>query len=393
MRFVQFSDVHLDSAIGGALNLPPQKKKTLRRDLCTAVRRACELAVKHSVDLILIPGDLFDYESLDAETGSFLAETFAEVRPTKIFIAPGNHDSLQPRNPYIDTTGVIWPENVHIFTSQEFQTIHLSEIGCSITGIAHAHRGITDRLSILAERASLSTPADISILLMHGSRDGYRPSDKENVLPFSDSELLDLGFTYTALGHYHSFGQITDTSGRIRGAYSGCVQGRALDETGEKYVLLGSIDSDGKVELERFEVAERRVVHVEVNVTGANDNADVLKRIRSAIESVSARTQDIVRVSLTGALSNSVTLDTSALESTEDYFYVTVSASGVEPDYDLERLAQESTASPIKSAFVRKMMELSDQAGSPEEKRIVRDAIYYGLQALEGRKLEPRDAD
>jgi len=392
MKFVQFSDAHLDSTISGALNLPSQKRETLRRELRTAVRRACDLASEHSADLILIPGDLFDYESLDSETGSFLVQTFAEVEPIKIFIAPGNHDSLQPRNPYLDTE-FGWPENVHIFTSQEFQTVYLSEIGCSVTGIAHAHRGITDRLSVLAERMNVSERADISILLLHGSRDGYRPSDKENVLPFSDDELLALGFTYTALGHYHSFGQITDASGRIRAAYSGCVQGRALDETGEKYVLFGCIDSDGKVELERFEVAERRVVAVEVDVTDATDNEAIFERIRSAIGSISARPQDIVRVSLTGILSNSVALDTSRLESIEDYFHVTVSSSGVEPDYNLEELARESAASPIKSAFVRKMLELSNQATSPEEKRIARDAIYYGLQALEGRKLEPRNAD
>jgi DNA repair exonuclease SbcCD nuclease subunit len=393
MKFVQFSDVHLDSTISGALNLPSQKRETLQRELRTAVRRACDLAIKHSADLILIPGDLFDYESLDEETSSFLVQTFAEVGPIKIFIAPGNHDSLRPRNPYLDITGLGWPKNVHIFTSQEFQTVYLSDVGCSVTGIAHAHRGITDRLSTLAERMNISERANISILLLHGSRDGYRPSEKENVLPFSDDELLALGFTYAALGHYHSFAQITDASGRIRAAYSGCIQGRALDETGEKYVLLGCIDSDGKVELERFEVAERRVLAVEVSVTDAKDNEAIFERIRSGIESVSARPQDIVHVSLTGVLSKSVALDISKLESIEDYFHVTVSSSGVEPDYNLEELARKSAASPVKSAFVRRMLELSNQAASPEEKRVVRDAIYYGLQALEGRKLEPRNAD
>ncbi len=393
MKFVQFSDVHLDSTIGGVLNLPSRKKETLRQELRTAVRRACNLARERSADIMLIPGDLFDYESLGAETVSFLTETFEAVNPIKIFIAPGNHDSLRPRNPYIDTTGISWPANVFIFTSREFQTIQLPEINCSVTGIAHTHHGITDRLSALAERANCSATTDISILLLHGSRDRYLPSDKENVLPFSDDELLKLGFTYAALGHYHSFGQITDISGRIRAAYSGCIQGKALDETGEKYVLFGTIDYNGNVELETVEVAERRVIAIEVNVTGATDNDTILRRIRSAIESKHARDKDIVYVSLTGSLESSVLLDTSPIESTEDYFHVKISTSRVEPDYDLEELAQESSASPIKSAFVRRMLELGNQAASSKEKQIVRDAIYYGLQALEGRKLEPRSAD
>ena len=386
MRFVQFGDVHLDCSLGGALKLPPDKRATLRREIRDALVRACDLAAEHGAQLVMIPGDLVDYEAIRPDTAAFLADTFRRIAPIRIFLTPGNHDSLRPGSPYLDPN-VDWPENVHVFTSPQFETVVLDEPVCSITGIAHAHAGITDRLlTSVIQRPSCPT----SILLMHGSRDGYRPSEKENVIPFSDRELLNQGFTYTALGHYHSFSRIEDDQGRLRAAYSGCIQGRALDETGEKYVLLGEIDSEGQVTIKNVEVASRRVVSVEVDVTGSRDNETVLNRIEAAVD---ARECDLVNVSLAGALPPGMALDTSEWERSAPYFHVNVNRARVQPDYDLESISADSAAGSVSSEFVRRMLEREEQATDDDQRRVLRDAIYYGLYALDGKDLEPRDAN
>lgn len=390
MRFIQLADVHLDSRLGGALNLDEEKKAVLRQDLRTALTRACDLAVHHGADVMLIPGDLFDHESLGPDTAAFLANTFEGISPVRVLIAPGNHDSLRLGNPYLPGQGRGWPGNVHIFTSPEVETVTLPELGCAVTGIAHTHRGITDRL--LAQEVERGT-AETSILLLHGSRDGYRPSDKESVIPFSDDELLAQGFTYTAIGHYHSFCRIEDAQRRVRGAYSGCLQGRGLDEAGVKYALLGEIDGDGRVTLEEIEVAPRRVVSATVDVTGAGDTAAVSERISAALARSGARECDIISVALCGCAPVGLRLDTSELESSHRYFHVRISESGVEPDYDLEALRAESAAESLKSAFARRVFDMQQQTTDPEERRALRHATYYGLYALDGRKLEPRDED
>ena len=103
MRFVQFSDVHLDSRISRSMRLPDDLCRTLRRDLRTSFGRACDLAVEQSADLVLIAGDLFDYECVDSITGSFLADALASVAPARVFISPGNHDSLRAGSPYTES--------------------------------------------------------------------------------------------------------------------------------------------------------------------------------------------------------------------------------------------------------------------------------------------------
>jgi DNA repair exonuclease SbcCD nuclease subunit len=207
------------------------------------------------------------------------------------------------------------------------------------------------------------------------------------VIPFSDAELLAQGFDYAAIGHYHTYGMIGD-----RAAYSGCVQGRGLDETGEKCVIVGEIEG-GKVRIEAVEIAERRVLSVESDVTGARDHTAVLSRVTSAIETAGARECDVVHIELTGTMLPDTPIDLQALESLPGFFHVSVDARRIEPDYDLEALGTHSSAEKLKSAFVRRMRELVQTAGTEDERRILQDATYYGLYALDGRKLEPRDAD
>lgn len=356
----------------------------MESDVRSAFARACGLAVDRKADLVLIPGDLFDYETVDRDTAAFVARTLQAIAPIPVLIAPGNHDSLRPRSPYFGD----WPSNVHIFTTPEFQTVGLPSLDCSVTGIAHVHRGITSR-------ALAGTIAhgggSVRLLLFHGSRDGHKPSDKETVIPFSDQELISQGFTYAAIGHYHSFSPIDD-GGCVRGAYSGCPQGRGLDETGEKCVLLGEVDARGHVEIEKVEVAERRIVRVDVDVTGSRDEEDVFVRIDDSLGGV-ARQNDVVSVFLKGMLPPGMSIDAVRWQSRQTYHSASLITSGVEPDYDLDALSRDSAAASLKSTFVRKMLEKQDSAESEEQRRMLQEAIYYGLYALDRRRLEPRDAD
>ena len=278
MRFVQFADTHLGP---GKMN----------GDLCSAFARACTLAVDRKADIVLIPGDVFDYEEVDHDIAAFVIQTLQSIAPIPVFIAPGNHDSLRPRSPYSDEN---WPSNVHIFTSPEFETVTLNALGCS----DHRHRARApgDHGSCCCQTGSKRPLAPIRLLLFHGSRDGF-PSEKETVIPFSDAELLAQGFTYAAIGHYHSFGPINDARSCVRAAYSGCPQGRGLDETGEKCVLVGEIDPEGRVQLEAVEVAERRIVRVDVDVTGLRDQAEIFARVDGSLSGL-AREQDVVYVFL-----------------------------------------------------------------------------------------------
>ena len=59
LRFLQFSDLHLDGSLTGSrLGLPPAKRALVRRGVEAALDRAIALAVEREVDVVFCPGDL-----------------------------------------------------------------------------------------------------------------------------------------------------------------------------------------------------------------------------------------------------------------------------------------------------------------------------------------------
>ncbi|MDE6590427.1 MAG: metallophosphoesterase, partial [Oscillospiraceae bacterium] len=59
MKVLHASDFHLDSPLSG---LPPEKSAQRRRELRDVPARLARLARDEEVDLVLLPGDLFDGE-------------------------------------------------------------------------------------------------------------------------------------------------------------------------------------------------------------------------------------------------------------------------------------------------------------------------------------------
>ncbi len=296
---------------------------------------------------------------------------------------------LRPGNPYINPSQN-WPGNVTIFRDPRFSTLQFENIGCSVTGVACVGKGSGERL--LAARIDHNS-CGVNILLFHGTRDGFKPSDKQTVLPFSDSELEFQGFDYAAIGHYHSYSEITGPGGSVVGAYSGCVQGRAVDESGEKSVILGETTHGSKPVLTRRPVGVRAIRLADVDVTGSSGVSDVCSRVEARLASEAFSDADILRIRLLGGVCDEIEPEAVRLDAFSRFFHVSVDCSGLFPDYDLDSIASDSRSSSLEAAFVRKMREKMLAAGSEDQRSTIRDGIYYGIDALRGRALRPRHED
>ena len=88
MKLLHASDFHLDSPLSG---LPPEKSAQRRRELRELPARLAALAKEEGVDLVLLPGDLFDGTRVYPETIRALARALGEME-VPVFIAPGNQD-------------------------------------------------------------------------------------------------------------------------------------------------------------------------------------------------------------------------------------------------------------------------------------------------------------
>ncbi len=398
IKFLQVSDVHLDSSFSSSINFPVNKLEIRKSEHKSIITKVCQIVRDENIDLVLIPGDLIDYESSTPDTTNFLIDNFSKISPVPVIITPGNHDYFSPSSVYNSDflTGKqqnVWTENVFIFTAQKFQSISLPNLKeISITGISHyENRSFYNRL--LTDNI-LKQEGKINILVFHGSRDGYCPSDKKITLPFSDEELFKLGFDYSAIGHYHSYLEILDEEGNIKGAYSGCPLGRNLREFGEKFIIIGKIYEDKKVEIEKRRIDHRIMHKIDVDCTGLNYNEQVLNIIAEKVKETTNSKEDIIYVRLFGRFppGNLVNIPDEFLK--DDYFHIKFDKSNVQPDYDIQKyLDIPDILDTTESKFVKKLNVLLKNAKSDSEKEIIENAIYYGLDALIQKCVKPRYED
>lgn len=68
------------------------KGEVLRNARLETLRRALELGRKHSIDVFLIAGDLFEDNQVDERLVLSVVDLFREYSPLPIYLLPGNHD-------------------------------------------------------------------------------------------------------------------------------------------------------------------------------------------------------------------------------------------------------------------------------------------------------------
>jgi DNA repair exonuclease SbcCD nuclease subunit len=372
IRFLQISDIHLESACSG---LPWQEGQTeLQRTFSAAI----DLAKSQSVDLLLVPGDVYEHENETSGTARFLAAEFERANPTRVIVTPGNHDFCAAGTVWQRTA---WPENVHVFREEETVEKTFPDLGVTIYGFAH--NSPAPLRSILQDWRAPERNGK-SILIFHGSLTGGAPPGKEVTCPFTPTDVEETGVDYAAVGHYHSFIEIRSQDGRLIGAYSGSPAGRGFDETGEKVVLLGEITDSG-VSITKKTISRYRYRKSALSLDGVRDERQAEEKIRERVREASQR--DVLRLVLEGKVfrefnPSMVSLD----EDTMRVAHVELEWR-VEPEYDVDSIARKSTT---EGAFVRELLERIERAESEEEAETLRRAIYYGLDALSGKEPEQR---
>ena len=362
MRILHAADLHLDSAFA-ALNA--DKARQRRRESRDILNTLSELARRERVDVVLLAGDLFDGEHVYPETIEQLKSAIEKIS-CPVFISPGNHDPYTFRSPYAKED---WPENVHIFQTEEPTEIELAQLGCVVHGAAFTqqHRE-TEALS------GLSVPEDgkIHLLCLHGAVN--EPESEYGNL--SRAQIAQSGFDYLALGHIHQYSG-AQKEGKSVWVYPGCPEGRGFDETGDKGAVLVDIEH-GVVDVRFVALCRRRYHILNVDVT---DSAPM-----EALERVIPETaaDDICRVIFTGELGGQG-IDLRALE--EDLvhrFYALEVRDETRIAQDIWHCAGEDS---LRGLFLADLRARYDAATDENEKERIVSAVRFGLAAMDGRDI------
>ena len=347
IKLLHAADFHLDAAFA---SLPPELARQRREEQ----RRALSLLAKEAegCELVLLSGDLFDGKRVYRDTLDALKACFAAIH-AKIFIAPGNHDPIHARSPYLTED---WGENVHIFKSEAIECVHLPS--CDIYGAAYVREDVEPLRGFHVEDESR-----LNLMLLH-SGGSYNP--------ISPEQIAATGLDYLALGHVHA--RQEQLCGKTLAAYPGCLMGRGFDECGQKGVLRVRAGKQAcQTEFVPIPTRKYEILQVEA---GESPLASVLNALPQGCET------DCLRILLQGE-SNGV--DVKALEAAlqDRCFCVSVRDHTV-PKRELWQGSEEDT---LRGEVLRELKSRYETADEADARRIVRAARLLS-DLMDGREAD-----
>lgn len=356
MKFIHCADLHLDSRID---TLPTEKSKIRREEIIRSFEKLAAYATDNGVTAVIIAGDMFDGKKVSAKTKGRVVAAVKNNPAVDFLYLSGNHDESD------------------VFSEEELPA-NLKRFADKWTSYRYGNTAITGATSgenpeFLYGSLSLAEN-DINIVVLHGQVAGYKSEDKAEII--SLPLLKDKNIDYLALGHIHYYSE-NKLDDRGVYAYSGCLDGRGFDETGEKGFVL--LETDEKTVSRRFVgFSSREFFETEMSVNGMENwymfREEAVKFLKKNYPSSS-----LIKITLTGSRRTDFEIDAEGLESRllEEFFFVKI--------YDKTALEiSEEDFKNDKSVRGEFMRLVKNSDLSEEEKTAV---ITLGLNALKGEDI------
>ncbi len=357
MKFIHCADLHLDSSINA---LSSEKAKLRKEELLRTFERMVDYALENSVTAIIIAGDMFDVKKVSAKTKGRIIHKIEMAQSLDFLYLSGNHDE----DNFISDLEYV-PQNLKIFSS-EWKEFRYGTVNVSGVVINEQNsKLIYDKLDLLEN--------DINIVVMHGQVAGYVSSDGAEIIsiPLLKNKHID----YLALGHYHSF-EVKRIDERGVFCYSGCLEGRGFDETGDKGFVL--IDVNERIEYTFVPFAKRTLKEIEFNVSNYNSWYDATDAIIKYVGEI-AHSSELVKLTLFGEYTLDFDIDVVSLSErlNELYFFAKIKDK-TQLKVTVEDFVHDKG---VKGEFVREVLSSELDAEMKQE------IIMAGLNALKGKEL------
>lgn len=364
IKFIHCADFHLGSPMTGI-----GEYANIRRDeLLSSFGAVVDLCIEEGAELLLIAGDLFDKPSVSDEVCRYVESQLSRL-DIPVCISLGNHD-YKLRGGAYDNMNL--NQNVYIFDGA-FSSVELPELGVRVFGAGFGGEYCD---SALVSDFGVLDDDNINLVVLHGDVVSSGSSSRYN--PIDVSKFV--GADYCAFGHIHKR-TVPSKVGSVTYAYSGSVESRGFDETGEKGVYIGRV-SKGRCELEFRRICKRIYHDITIDVSDCDTAENVYEAVQSAV--AGERNKDLYKITLTGKLSVDINISSDVIKNRLDnVFFVKVrNETGLRLDYELVRKEYSLRGFFLDEMLKAKERCLMDGDAAGAEKYDV--AIEYGMRAFEG---------
>lgn len=361
------ADLHLDSKM--ETNLSPEKALIRQNELIDTFLQMVKIANEKKVKVILIAGDLFDTKKAKQKSIKKHVIYIISQNPQIDFLyLRGNHDDED----YF-SENILQPSNLKFFSKDSWTTYDYEDVAITARELLPSNNidsAVKTDGSILDSVYSelVLSKSKINIVSLHGF---VSKSLTKMDAPFINlSKLANKNIDYLALGHIHSF-MHDKLDSRGTWCYSGCLEGRGFDETGDKgFVQLEIIDN--KIQRSFISIAKRKLILQEIDITGLVDFSEILNEIKKQIQNIDS--ENLVKIVLTGEVSEDADVDIDLFSAQLlDYFFFLKIEDKTERKINYQKYQNEIS---LKGEFVR---TVESQNIDEQEKAKI---IIVGLKAL-----------
>ena len=273
LTFLHTADLHLGAPFRGLAQVSELWAARLIQAIAEAFDRMIDAAVQRQVDFVVIAGDVFDASR--ASYGDYLhffeGMRTLEAAHIPVYMVTGNHD------PYTSWQQSMFslPANVHMLSADRpgFELFEKDgKPACIIAGRGYYNQtwpmdeciasGLTRQEAVKALEPAHpgvdATPFCIGLVHTGLNLDPVKA-------PVNPSILLNAGMDYWACGHIH-MRYIYPSKENPRIAFSGCIQGRDIKETGTRGVMAVTLKQGELPQLEYIPTASVVWQRLSVNV-------------------------------------------------------------------------------------------------------------------------------
>jgi len=375
MRILHTSDIHLRGA-----GTPSGKRRL------AVLEEICSLTA--DCRALIIAGDLFDSSREGKGFETRLRSLFTALSPCKIFIIPGNHDTLGGENP-LETLDIGQDRNVRVMAQTPYDVCEAD--GVKFYGFPFQRSKTTTEL--LKDFTS-QNKLENRVAIMHGTPldrpelagYSYAPENREEggELLIRNSDLREAGFNYVALGHIHRHDRWTVGNSLV--SYSGSPDAVRVSETEPRAVNIVTLDEKtGEATILREPLQSARAAITKTFFTFPGEEERVFETALSFLRDSGAKTRPVAVIEGLA--------DGNALRRLKDLAEVRepLLAQGLAELRLKTEDASATKAEMINYSFLRKMHSLSETADTPQRRDMLRRCMALGWRALNGKSLEPAD--
>ena len=413
-KFIQLTCPQLDNPdLFSDFNLNAQIINKLNNELVDNLVNLLANISNYNVDQVLIPGGIFDTDNVKKETIVKFTEIMSNLPKIKFYIAPMTSSlsnfKLVYDNQLLMSLGLKpWSDNVSIFNSTELNSITLPN-NIFIHGANFNYEHKTD-LNFKANNG-------FNILMLPVPIGKYYGNSYLNDLKFKynyDSESIkQLNYNYIALGTYLENPIINATGVNMISSANTYITSKFIDDL-SNFCLVTVSGDNGSYTVEHKPIYDswRKIIHLSTDVSSLSSQ-NLVHEIEALLNDAQANKEsDLVLLRIYGHYDFNESDYLKPIKSfLNEYFYCEI-INEARPDY----LAQEYAENSLNLKYIEEIKRIkkdidenfknslvnTDKELVPilknfkrplDSMAILDDALFYGLDALNNKKIRGCNVD